>query len=193
MGVCCSFSVAQWLPGSLFHHSEEMDYHTAGSWTWSLLRKIGSTRSTLPIGSNHHQHGNQGVTDTAEPQPRMNWDMVRKIVKDIRYFLCFYILILNLIQQYPLNKYFSNKVYFNQWMNKSVMLYQFLQSLMMLSPGFANCQSNPPGHTHDVLVESRSPAQRVNQRDRTKQWTETNIYCLVQHTSCIPLPVSVCH
>lgn len=38
-------------------------------------------------------------------------------------------------------------------MSYSVVLYQFLQSLMMLSPGFANCQSDPPGHTHDALLE----------------------------------------
>ncbi len=39
----------------------------------------------------------------------------------------------------------------------SVVLYQFLQSLMMLSPGFAVCQSDPPGHTHDTFLESRPP------------------------------------
>lgn len=44
--------------------------------------------------------------------------------------------------------------------------YQFLQSVMMLSPGCANCQSNPPGHTHDVLVESRPSVQRRNHKVR---------------------------
>lgn len=38
----------------------------------------------------------------------------------------------------------------------SMAFYQFLQSLMMLSPGFATCQSEPPGHSHDALVESGS-------------------------------------
>lgn len=38
----------------------------------------------------------------------------------------------------------------------SAVLYQFLQSLMMLSPGFADCQSEPPGHAHDALLESGS-------------------------------------
>lgn len=38
----------------------------------------------------------------------------------------------------------------------SIAFYQFLQSLVMLSPGFATCQSEPPGHSHDALVESGS-------------------------------------
>lgn len=33
------------------------------------------------------------------------------------------------------------------------MLYQFLQSSMILSPGLASCQSDPSFHTHDTLLE----------------------------------------
>lgn len=41
------------------------------------------------------------------------------------------------------------------WTNHVMsVLYQFLQSLVMMSPGFTNCQSEPPGHTHDALLES---------------------------------------
>lgn len=51
----------------------------------------------------------------------------------------------------------------------SVVLYQFLQSLMMLSPGFADCQSEPPGHAHDELLESGSEnVGAVSEREKKK-------------------------
>lgn len=78
-GVYCSLSAVQRLPGSLSHHSEAMGYHTGVAWTSYLLHKEVSTQSKPPIDSSHRQYDNQGLIDTAEPQLRMNWDLMKNM------------------------------------------------------------------------------------------------------------------
>lgn len=49
-----------------------------------------------------------------------------------------------------------------------VKLYQFRQSLMMLSPGRADSQSVPAGRSQDALLESE-PATDSDEHQRTNQ------------------------
>lgn len=109
-----------------------------------------SSQSRPPIGSSHHQRGNQGLTDTVEPLPRMNCDNVRKVILCMK--LNFIYIFIEIFYTYTVYILFYIRI--KMLYSCLVVLYQFLQSVMMLSPGFANCPSDSPGHTNDVLLES---------------------------------------